>query len=118
MTTKFREESFLEVLSDCFMPTKLSESIDISIDPFTGRNPSYGFVNLEPSFVDVDISILKGKQIRGRPIKINLNTEKRVKTDGPSTETYHRGREAKEMPNSRIKCPTLCLQSLDFCQQT
>lgn len=48
-----------------------SERIDIAIDPFTGRNPSYCFVDLntkedaQRAMVDLD-----GKDMLGRPVKI------------------------------------------------
>jgi hypothetical protein len=55
-----------------------SIKIDMSIDPFFGRNPSYCFVDLDDS-EDVDdvIRKLQGYLIRGRPIKINHHTRKR-----------------------------------------
>lgn len=48
-----------------------SERIDIAIDPFTGRNPSYCFVDLptknlaERAMVELD-----GQDMLGRPVKI------------------------------------------------
>ncbi|GIZ41405.1 hypothetical protein CKM354_000471000 [Cercospora kikuchii] len=57
------------------------KNIDISIDPFTGRNPSYCFVD----FYDQEtahhvLDTLQGENVRGRPIKINFNTKRRAAT--------------------------------------
>lgn len=48
-----------------------SEHINISIDPFSGRNPSYCFVELQ-SKEDADRAIrdLNGKDLLGRPVKM------------------------------------------------
>ncbi|MCJ1226267.1 hypothetical protein MMC12_002917 [Toensbergia leucococca] len=48
-----------------------STYINMSIDPFTGRNPSYCFVEL-PTKDDADraMQILNGKIILGRPVKL------------------------------------------------
>lgn len=54
-----------------------SERIDIAIDPFTGRNPSYCFVDLmskelaERAMVELD-----GRDMLGRPIKIKPGVAK------------------------------------------
>ncbi|KAM0701085.1 hypothetical protein Q7P35_011446 [Cladosporium inversicolor] len=54
-------------------------NLDISIDPFSGRNPSYCFVDLdEDEDADAVISQLQGYRVRGRPIKINYDTGKRA----------------------------------------
>ncbi|KAJ6010423.1 hypothetical protein N7451_001835 [Penicillium sp. IBT 35674x] len=53
------------------------ERIDIAIDPFTGRNPSYCFVDLhtkeqaERAMIDLD-----GKDMLGRPVKIKPGVAK------------------------------------------
>lgn len=45
----------------------------MSIDPFTGRNPSYCFVELETEEqADLAIRLLNGKNILGRPVKLGL----------------------------------------------
>jgi RNA recognition motif-containing protein len=50
----------------------------MSIDPFSGRNPSYCFVDLdENEDIDTVIQRLRGYPIRGRPIKINYDAGKR-----------------------------------------
>ncbi|KAL2014460.1 hypothetical protein VTN00DRAFT_1985 [Thermoascus crustaceus] len=47
------------------------ERIDISIDPFTGRNPSYCFVELETKEqADKAMTELDGRDLLGRPVKV------------------------------------------------
>ncbi|GAB1215592.1 hypothetical protein ATERTT37_004783 [Aspergillus terreus] len=47
------------------------ERIDIAIDPFTGRNPSYCFVDLETKeLAERAMNELDGRDILGRPVKI------------------------------------------------
>ncbi|ODH38579.1 hypothetical protein ACO22_02279 [Paracoccidioides brasiliensis] len=56
------------------------ERIDISIDPFTGRNPSYCFVELETKQqADLAILELNGKDMLGRPVKIKPGIPKSSK---------------------------------------
>lgn len=48
-----------------------SERIDIAIDPFTGRNPSYCFVDLPTKeLADRAMGELDGHDMLGRPVKI------------------------------------------------
>ena len=43
----------------------------MSIDPFTARNPSYSFINMENKEAAEDaIAYLIGKDVLGRPVKI------------------------------------------------
>lgn len=54
-----------------------SERIDIAIDPFTGRNPSYCFVDLETKeLADRAMTELDGRDILGRPVKIKPGVAK------------------------------------------
>ncbi|KAB8234113.1 RNA recognition motif domain-containing protein [Aspergillus alliaceus] len=47
------------------------ERIDIAIDPFTGRNPSYCFVDLETKeLAEKAMNELDGRDMLGRPVKI------------------------------------------------
>ncbi|RAQ49822.1 ribonucleoprotein [Aspergillus flavus] len=47
------------------------ERIDIAIDPFTGRNPSYCFVDLESKeLAEKAMNELDGRDMLGRPVKI------------------------------------------------
>ncbi|KAH8705969.1 putative ribonucleoprotein [Talaromyces proteolyticus] len=53
------------------------ERIDISIDPFTGRNPSYCFVELESKEqADRAMVELDGKDLLGRPVKVKPGVAK------------------------------------------
>jgi hypothetical protein len=51
----------------------------MSIDPFSGRNPSYCFIDLDDSEgADAVIEQFQGHLVRGRPIKINYDAGKRA----------------------------------------
>ncbi|GAD94512.1 ribonucleoprotein, putative [Paecilomyces variotii No. 5] len=53
------------------------ERIDISIDPFTGRNPSYCFVELATKEqAERAMTELEGKDLLGRPVKIRPGVAK------------------------------------------
>ncbi|KAM3424341.1 ribonucleoprotein [Cercospora zeina] len=53
------------------------KNIDISIDPFTGRNPSYCFIDFDDhDTAQLVLNSMQGHHVRGRPIKINLKTER------------------------------------------
>lgn len=54
-----------------------SERIDIAIDPFTGRNPSYCFVDLQAKDqAERAMAELDGRDMRGRPVKIKPGVAK------------------------------------------
>ncbi|KAI6794910.1 hypothetical protein KC363_g4559 [Hortaea werneckii] len=79
--------------------------VDISIDPFTGRNPGYCFVD----FYTIDdaeraLESLHGKRVRGRPIKINYNTERRRDSTRPRlpTKIHERAGRFHEMPGLNV----------------
>ncbi|EER42969.1 ribonucleoprotein [Histoplasma capsulatum H143] len=56
------------------------ERVDISIDPFTGRNPSYCFVELESKAqADLAMAELNGKDMLGRPVTIKPGIPKSFK---------------------------------------
>lgn len=58
--------------------TSLRKTIDISIDPFTGRNPSYCFVDFHTAEdAQKALENLPGQDLRGRPIKLNYHTRKK-----------------------------------------
>jgi len=72
------------------------EAVDISTDPFTGRNPSYCFVDLHSrGEAERAMQELNGKNILSRPVRVNPvipktapgNTER---TNG-RIKTYDRG---------------------------
>ncbi|KAF2182962.1 hypothetical protein K469DRAFT_711318 [Zopfia rhizophila CBS 207.26] len=61
------------------------ENIDISIDPFTARNPSYCFVDLvDDAAATSAMSLLNGKNFLGRPLKVKPCIQKLARLD-PST---------------------------------
>lgn len=69
-------------------------NIDFSTDPFTGRNPSYCFVDLVATeALEETIEKLEGLKIRGRPIKVNHNTEKRQRNRIPRQHSNSRPRD-------------------------
>jgi RNA recognition motif-containing protein len=52
-------------------PVNYSARIDISIDPFSGRNPSYCFVDLQTKeLAERAMRELDGSDLLGRPVKI------------------------------------------------
>ncbi|KAJ5888958.1 hypothetical protein N7495_008999 [Penicillium taxi] len=62
-----------------FKPQFSIECIDIAIDPFTGRNPSYCFVDMESKEQAERAMIeLDGRQMLGRPVKIKPGVAKNV----------------------------------------
>jgi hypothetical protein len=66
-----------------------SEHISISIDPFTGRNPSYAFVDLTtPADAQRAIAELDEKEMLGRPIRIKPGVAPRQPLSGPSPVKY------------------------------
>ena len=65
-----------------------SERIDISIDPFTGRNPSYCFVELATKEqADRAMVELDGKDLQGRPIRIKPGVAKSAQDRSTSTRS-------------------------------
>ena len=61
-------------------------AVDISIDPFTGRNPGYVFVDVpDQSAFDLAMQILPGRAVRGRPIKVNAAGARKT-VGAPGTE--------------------------------
>jgi hypothetical protein len=51
--------------------------INMSTDPFTGRNPSYCFVDLETvELASEAMAVLNGQEVLGRPVKINPGVKK------------------------------------------
>ena len=52
-----------------------SKKIDMSIDPFSGRNPSYCFVDLQAGIDAASaMEALQGQLVRERPIRVRLDT--------------------------------------------
>ncbi|RMY33003.1 hypothetical protein D0865_14582 [Hortaea werneckii] len=77
------------------------KKVDISIDPFTGRNPGYCFVDVH-TIEDAEraLETLPGKRVRGRPIKINYNTPRRGNSTRPRlpTKIHERAGHVREKP--------------------
>lgn len=69
-----------------------SELIDFSVDPFTGRNPSYCFVELETKDqAEQAMAQLAGRDILGRPVKIKPGLAKSSGDRYQRLEGSHRG---------------------------
>ncbi|RMY76744.1 hypothetical protein D0864_09582 [Hortaea werneckii] len=79
--------------------------VDISIDPFTGRNPGYCFVDFQTTEDTAHaLEALPGKRVRSRPIKINHNTERRGECTRPRlpTKIHERAGYVHEMPGLNV----------------
>ncbi|KAK4615935.1 hypothetical protein CLAFUW4_10256 [Fulvia fulva] len=91
----------LSDVEDLFSQHKIAvQNIDIFIDPFTGRNPGYCFIDFwTPNDAREALMCLPGSLVRGRPIKINLNTRKHRNVNpsrlsqGRPTIIYDRGHQ-------------------------
>ncbi|BDD59272.1 hypothetical protein MAP00_004491 [Monascus purpureus] len=78
------------------------ERVDIAIDPFTGRNPSYCFVELETKEqADQAMAQLNGRDLLGRPVRVkpglvkssgerSQRTESSPRSDKTSPATFDR----------------------------
>ncbi|KXT10413.1 hypothetical protein AC579_7850 [Pseudocercospora musae] len=54
------------------------KKLDMSIDPFTGRNPGYCFIEFfDWNHAHRVLETMQGRLVRGRPIKINFKTERK-----------------------------------------
>jgi RNA recognition motif-containing protein len=57
--------------------------VSISVDPFTGRNPSYCFVDLDsPEEAQRAIAELNGVDVRGRALRVSPGVAKRGSAQG------------------------------------
>lgn len=68
--------------------------MSMSIDPFTGRNPSYAFVDFEtPDEANNAMETLNGTELLGRPVKINAGVAKSGQGNGfqSRVKNYDRG---------------------------
>ena len=66
------------------------EGVNMSVDPFTGRNPSYAFVDFKtPESAKQTMEILDGQDFRGRPLKVKpgvkSSRDRLPPKEGPST---------------------------------
>lgn len=77
--------------------------MDISIDPFTGRNPGYCFVDLDPTEdVQLAMDVMQGQTIRGRQVKINFSTAKAPREGRRPTIVYDHGSQAREVATPNV----------------
>lgn len=75
----------------------------MSIDAFTGRNPSYCFVDFHTEEEAArTMQTMQGQLVRGRPVKINLKTDRQIKPTQQAIKTYDLGWRAKEIPAPEI----------------
>ncbi|KAI5366393.1 Putative RNA recognition motif domain, nucleotide-binding alpha-beta plait domain superfamily [Septoria linicola] len=84
------------------------KKVDISIDSFSGRNPSYCFVEFSSQEdADTAMNSLQGIDLQGRPLRINPKTERRSaqNNDRFANKTYDRGWRSNDAappaPNDR-----------------
>lgn len=84
--------------------SSLSSSIDISIDPFTGRNPSFCFVDFHtPHDVLLALTTMQGQNVRGRPVRLNYNTQrKRRQAQRDSLYVFDSWKRSDEAPGRWI----------------
>lgn len=66
-----------------------SEHLSVSIDPYTGRNPSYAFVDLT-TFADAQraISELNGREMLGRPMKVKPGVARAAGSKDGSSQNF------------------------------
>ena len=90
-------------------------NVSISTDPFTGRNPSYCFVDVETvEEAQRAIAELNGVDVLGRGVKVSPGVAKRQGGQGQNgggmrevrTKNYEKGwgRETKEERSKRNPC--------------
>jgi RNA recognition motif-containing protein len=78
--------------------------ISMSTDPFTGRNPSYCFVDLETADEATKaMAELNGKEVLGRPVKINPGMKKSF----AAGSTPKREWGSRDGTSSRTTCKSL-----------
>ncbi|KAG5732082.1 hypothetical protein E4T56_gene18808 [Termitomyces sp. T112] len=91
---------------DFWIPTR--ERLIIAIDPFTGRNPSYCFVDL-PTTGDAERAIaeLNERDLLGRPVRVKLGVPHQIKKGGrpfPPNQTH-----VERLPYEKISSQSICL---------
>ncbi|KAF7196005.1 RNA-binding protein CP33, chloroplastic [Pseudocercospora fuligena] len=79
------------------------KKIDISTDPFTGRNPSYCFVDFHSEEEAAQaMENLQGQEIRGRPVRINPKTERSSFKERLPTKVWDRNWTRREVPSRDV----------------
>ena len=87
---------FIRVIKDVHTLTYDREHINMSIDPYTGRNPSYCFVELATQEqADRAMLELNGKECLGRPVKVGPGVA-RSRNKRPRDELEQRTRNTSE----------------------
>jgi len=56
-------------------------SVDILLDRNTGRSRGFGFVEMEDADADKAIQEVNGKDVDGRPLRVNEARERRERSD-------------------------------------
>lgn len=75
----------------------------MSIDPFTGRNPSYCFVDFhDAEQASKAMEVLQGAPIRNRAVRIRPKTERKELSRRLPTKSYDRGWRAKEEATEHV----------------
>ena len=78
----------------------ISERIDIAVDPFTGRNPSYCFVDLESKEIaDKAMVELDGSDLLGRPVKIRPGVVKSASERSQQQQQQQQQGDGSPRPN-------------------
>lgn len=78
-------------------------NIDMSIDPFSGRNPSYCFANFaSPDEAERAMNELNGQEVLGRAVKIRLGHAKkpRLPRPEPRINNYKAGGHGSRRTNN------------------
>ncbi|KAL1303409.1 hypothetical protein AAFC00_006800 [Neodothiora populina] len=76
------------------------ERLDLSVDPFTQKNPSYCFVELTTvEQAQRALSELPGASFMGRPLKVNVHIPRR-RDGAPSTRSFGGDREGSATPST------------------
>lgn len=80
-----------------------SERIDIALDPFTGRNPSYCFVDLHTKDqAERAMAELDGRDVLGRPVKIKPGVSKRSADQSQSQFALDRWRPHRNVTFAKV----------------
>lgn len=75
----------------------------MSIDPFTGRNPSYCFVDMSSAEnTQAVMAVLQGQMVRGRPAKINFDTGKRSRDHRRPIIVYDESHRPRQVPPPNV----------------
>lgn len=84
-----------------FLPKISSLNIDMSTDPFTGRNPSYCFVDFRTTEdAQRALETMQGHYVLGSPVKLNYCTPRKpVQNRKDELYAFNRWERAEEAPS-------------------